>query len=116
MREPLSTADKKAARIVINLALQRDYNKTLEEYYELLTKWKAEKTTDSQATYLSLYKAIEENDQYISTRYDGLSGSRYFNTIVGLLIDEILSEKDLKDFSPSLREDLLRTAFWLKNS
>lgn len=110
MIDDFSKADKKAARIVIDLAVQRDFNRVLDEYYELLSKWKTEKPADARLTYGSLYKMVRENDKYIAGRYDCLSGSIYFNTITGLLIDEILFEEDLIAFSLEAKQKLLKTA------
>lgn len=115
MTDGFSKADKKAARAVIDLAIQRDFDRILNEYYKLLSKWKTEKPLDNRLTYGSLYGAVRENDKYIARRYDGLSGSRYFNTIVGLLIDGVLSEGDLTDFSLEAKQDLLKAARLLKD-
>ena|ERR1700754_5129497 len=115
MTDHFSKADKKVASTVSDLALQRDFNRILNECHELLNKWKIEKPGDKRLTYGSLYQTIRENDQYIAGRYDALSGSRYFNTIVGLLVDEILSPEDLTGFSSEARQDLLKMAEHFKN-
>lgn len=114
MIENFTKADKKAARMVIDLALQRDFSRILEEYHELLSKWKAEHPADNSLAYRTFYQAVHNNDQYISKTYDSLTGSRYFTTIVGLLIEGILSERDLAGFSTEARAHLLKTVTWLK--
>lgn len=116
MTERFSKTDMKVARTVIDLAVQRDFDRILDGYHRLLNRWKTEKPLDNRLTYGSLYGAVRENDKYIAGRYDGLSGSKYFNTIVGLLIDGILSEDDLTDFSPEARQDLLKTAKLFKDA
>ncbi len=110
MLNEFSKTDKKAARRAIDIALQRDFNRILNEYYELLSKWKVEKSEDNRQAYGTLYKAVRDNDKYIARRYDSLSGSQYFNTVVSLLIDEVLFETDLTDFSDEAKQHLLAVA------
>lgn len=45
--------------------------------------------------YLEIYKMTNEFDRHIANRYDGLSGSRYFMTVVNLYCDGVLKDEAL---------------------
>ena len=48
-------------------------------------------------------------DKHIANRYDNMSGSKYFITIVYLLFDEVLTMEDTESFDKDVRERLLNS-------
>jgi len=101
----LSKRNKKIAREVIEKGLQIEFAKGLNEAYEMLEKWKKHHLENREAYHL-LFKIVTDFDKHISDRYDYITGSRYFITVLSLLIDSTITEEDIKDFSPDVFEAL----------
>ena len=97
----LSKKDKKVAREVIETGLQREFEKGLGKTEELLLKWR--KGVGNSETYHAVYKHIRSLDKHIALRYDNITGSRYLITITYQLLDEVLHEEDLVDFSEDVQ-------------
>ena len=103
----LSKKDKKTAREIIEAGLQKEFAKGLFEADTILTEWK-NKAIDNREAYFSLYKQIIGFDKHIARRYDDIKGSTYLFVIAAQLYDGIISEKDLDDFSPEVKQAILR--------
>ena len=97
----LSKKDKKVAREVIDIGLQRDFEYGLDKTEELLVNWR--KGVGNKETYYAVYKHINRFNKHIALRYDGITGSRYLISITGLLLDEVLHEEDLVNFSEEVQ-------------
>jgi len=101
----LTKSQKKIARQLINLALQREcedfLNKTRCFLHEAESNGK-----DAHANYLSLFKKVDEFDKHIARHYDGMSGSRYFLTILNLYCTKILTDKDIALFDEDMQKYL----------
>lgn len=104
----LSKADKKVAREVIEKGLQIEFTNALHEADAVLQKWKKHDLGNPEAYHL-LFKTIKNFDKHIAARYDDMRGSRYFITVVDLLIDGIIADEDIKGFSPQVIEALNET-------
>ncbi len=103
----LSKKDKKVAREVIEKGLQREFEKGLRKADFILQSWKS-KTKDNSETYQHLYKHIINLDRHIAFRYDAISGSRYLLTITDQMLDNVIQEEDLADFSEEVQLYLKR--------
>lgn len=99
----LNKKDKKIARLAIDKALDAQYMAALTETKELISSWEKEKLKNKDA-YLNLFKIIDRHDDSIAKRYNGLGGSRYLITVVSVLIDGIITDEDIKDFSDETKE------------
>ena len=97
----LSKQDKKVAREVIEIGLQRDFEYGLGKTEELLLNWR--KGVSNKETYHAVYKHIRSFDKHIALRYDNITGSRYLITITGQLLDEVLHDEDLVNFSEEVQ-------------
>lgn len=106
--------DKKAAREVIEKALQRDLAESLQKTEVLIQKWKTEMTNNKE-TYYALFDHIKKFDNYLASRYDNQSGSTYLTTIIGLFIDKVIDEGDLGEFSIDVQEYIKKVANHLTN-
>ena len=104
----LSKKDKKAAREVIEKGLQREFANGLSKADTILQSWNS-KAIDNKETYHQLYKHIMNFDKHIARRYDGITGSRYLLTITGQMLDNVIHEEDLVDFSEEVRLYLILT-------
>ena len=98
----LSKKDKKAAREVIEKGLQREFETGLSKTEKLLLNWRKGIKNNTE-TYHAVYKHINLFNKHIAHRYDNITGSRYLLTITGQLLDEVLHEEDLADFSEEVQ-------------
>ncbi len=105
----LSKKDKKTAREIIEAGLQKEFAKGLFDADTILTEWK-NKAIDNREAYYSLYKQIASFDKHIARRYDDMKGSTYLFIIAAQLSDGIISENDLNEFSPEVKQAIIRIA------
>ncbi len=102
----LSKRDKKIARQIIEIGLQKEFAKGLYNADSVLNDWK-EKVRDNRESYHLLYKAINNFDKHIARRYDSMSGSKYAWIIAAQLGDEMISESDLAELSENVRQAII---------
>ncbi len=105
----LSKKDKKTAREIIEAGLQKEFAKGLFDADTILTEWK-NKAIDNREAYYSLYKQIASFDKHIARRYDDMKGSTYLFIIAAQLSEGIISESDLNEFSPEVKQAIIRIA------
>ena len=105
----LSKQEKKIARQIIEIGLQKEFAKGLSDADTILNEWK-NKSTDNRDTYHLLYKKISDFDKHIARRYDGMTGSKYLFIIAAQLQDSIISEIDLEEFSEAIKQAILLIA------
>lgn len=98
----LSKKDKKVAREVIETGLQREFEAGLSKTEELLLHWRKGEC-DNRESYHAVYKHVKYFDKHIARRYDGITGSRYLLTITGQLLDDVIHEEDLVEFSKEVQ-------------
>jgi len=103
----LSKSQKKVARELITLGLQRECKSFTAQVKEFTNSQEWE-TEDPHQFYLKLYKDVITFDKHIGKRYDNLGGSRYFMTVFGLFYDGILTTDDIAGFSTEVQNELLR--------
>jgi hypothetical protein len=95
----LSKREKKIARYCLDKGLDAEFREGLEKFETILKDWRAGKFASNREAYHSLFEAVYKKDKAIARRYDGLTGSRWLITIVGILRDGYISKDDIKDFS-----------------
>jgi hypothetical protein len=98
---------KKVARELINIGLQREC-KSFTDKVTKFTNSLEWKTGDPHELYLKLYRKVASFDKHIGQRYNDLSGSRYFITVLGLLHDKVLTEEDISRFDVEVQNKLLQ--------
>lgn len=98
---------KKTARLLINEGLQRECSKHLQKVTQLLQDANNEGLTPHE-TYLKLFGEVYDFDKYIARRYDNMSGSRYFPTILDLFRSNILTLEDISQFSEEVQQEMVR--------
>ncbi|MFC3561394.1 hypothetical protein [Pedobacter jamesrossensis] len=106
----LTKAENRIARNIFAVALQRELAKEMEVFNQILQKWKSEPQTDHRDSYYELFTAVKDFDKHIARRYDGLKNSWFYGTLIGLLADEIINEKDLTEYSEETRSQLINGA------
>jgi len=98
----LSKADKKVAREVIDIGLQRELENGLCKTETILLNWR-KGVHNNLESYQAVYKHVRKFDKHIAQRYDDITGSRYLLTITGQMLDDIIHEEDLVDFSEEVQ-------------
>ena len=107
----LSKSQKKIARELIDLGLQRECKAFTDKITKFVNSPEWE-TGNPHENYLKLYKKITSFDKQIAKRYDNITGSHYFITVWGLFYDEILTIEDIARFDSEVQNELLK----LKNT
>lgn len=110
----LTNAQKKAARQIINISLQRDYRKALAEVETIVGRWRNEELSDRDA-YMKLYQTVKRSDKTIARRYNGISGSQYIIALVGLFMEGLITADDLDILGDELKKFIIDKAEFLKN-
>ena len=103
----LTKSQKKIARELIDLGLQREcqaFKNEVEQFVNSL-EWE---TGNSKELYHKLYNKTTIFDKHIGKRYDYLTGSHYFTTVLQLIYDEILTQEDIAHFDIEVQNELLR--------
>lgn len=103
-------AENKIAKVIIEIALQRELAKELEEFSAILEKWKCQNQIDHRNSYYELFNSVKDFDKHLANRYDGLKNSIFQGTLIGLLADKVIDKTDLMDFSEVRRNQLLAWA------
>ena len=65
----------------------------------------------ASARFWALDKRIRADRQSLGVRVNEVSRSKLHNILIGLIIENVISEDDLQDFSDELRESTLQ---WLQ--
>ena len=93
----LTKEQKKIARNLIDLGLEREckgFNNTIRQ---IVCKPMESKERANHSRYLEVYKATADFDRHIADRYDGMGGSRYFMTIVNLYCEGIITDEEIAE-------------------
>jgi hypothetical protein len=101
----LSKSDKKTARILMDKGILKEIEICNTKILDILTDWKNNKK-DARETYGQVYGTVKENDKYIASNYDGISGAHYFDTVLNMYLKGLISEEDINPFSETVRERL----------
>ena len=107
MLASLTKAQKKAARTLIDLALERECAKLIRKVSKLSSKPLDDVEKPNHARYLELFKAIDSFDRRLQNRYDGITGGHYLETISYLYAEGILKEDDLEICDDEMRNDVI---------
>lgn len=108
MLDSLTKAQKKAARTLIDTALERDCASFIQKISKLVEKPLNEVDKPNHARYIDLYKAVETFDKHLASRYDGITGGKYFDTVSFLLADGCLTDEDLLICDETMKSELIR--------
>ena len=109
MKLELSKKEKAIMRQLINKGVQAEFANALRQAEDIIFAWKSGDKPNSDA-YHELYESLQQNNKFIAMRYDGMSGSRYLPTVIGIYRDKQIKDEDLKDLSDDLKEHIKQTA------
>ncbi|MEO7767461.1 MAG: hypothetical protein ABIS01_08550, partial [Ferruginibacter sp.] len=108
----LSKSDKKIARALIDKGADIEFKITLEQADKIIAEWKSG-VSDNRTAYHKLLKNVDERNNRIANRYDGLTGSGYLPTVASIYVDGQITEDDIKGISEETRAVLNK---WLELS
>ena len=100
----LNKMDKKIARIAIDKGSENAFKEAMENFEAIVKEWQEGKFTSQQDAYHKLYNAVDIKNAAISNRYDGITGGRYLQTVMGILQDGHITESDISGFSEDSKE------------
>ena len=109
----LSKREKKIARELIEKGLREEFKRGMLSFDAILQQWKNE-NGDVKENYYKIFTAVKDFDKQIARRYDGLSGSRYLDTVIGQLADELYDISEIEEFRPEVKETMLRSLKWMR--
>ena len=108
MLASLTKGQKKVARILIDLALERECAKLIRKVSKLSNKPLDDVEKPNHARYSELFKTIASFDRRLQHRYDGITGGHYLEVISYLYTEGILKEDDLEICDEEMRNDVIR--------
>jgi hypothetical protein len=103
----LSRSDKETARAIIDKGLEKEIEKSMEELEQIIAMCR-DKKLPVQEAWRQLYHSIKKNDKHISTRYDGLSGSRYDAVLTSQLKEGVIELADLEGLEDEIKSTIIR--------
>ena len=116
----LTKADKRKCRELIHIGLERECEQFVKKMQELATKpiplaelnepYREENGFSVEGhwhkRYIALYKKTEEYDKHVADRYDGITGGHYIDCVLGLYLDNIITDEEIASLSDQPREFL----------
>ena len=109
--EELTKSEKRHARALISQSVEKEFAIGLTKFDVIIQAWKDGKHENREA-YHAVFKEVKDFDKHIARRYDGVSNSNLFYTIVALLQDKLITEEDLKGF----QEETIKTLIKINNT
>ncbi len=103
----LTKPQKKIARKLINLGLQRECAKFMQSTKDFMDK--NVPTEDAHDAYIKLFNKVHDFDKHIVQRYDDLGGSYYYLTVYSLYFEGVLTDNDIREFDDELYNRLRET-------
>lgn len=100
----LTKSQKKTARKLINLGLQRECAKFMQSTKDFMNKNAS--AEDAHDAYLKLYDKVYQFDKHIARRYDGISAGQYYITVYSLYFDGVLRDEDIREFDDEIYNKL----------
>ena len=108
MLTSLTKAQKKAARTLIDLALERECAKLIRKVSNLSAKPLEDVEKPNHSRYIEIFKAITSFEKRLQHRYDGITGGHYLEVISYLYAEGILKEHDLEICDEEMINDVIR--------
>ena len=108
MLASLTKAQKKVARTLIDLALDRECAKLIRKVSKLSNKPLDDVEKPNHARYIELFKAIDSFDKRLQHRYDDITGGHYLEVISYLYAEGVLKEDDLEICDGEMKNDIIR--------
>ena len=108
MLASLTKAQKKVARTLIDLALERECAKLIRNVSRLSNKPLDDVEKPNHARYIELFKAIDSFDMRLQCRSDGITGGHYLEVVSYLYAEGVLKEDDLEICDEEMKNEIIR--------
>ena len=108
MLTSLTKAQKKAARTLIDLALERECAKLIRKVSNLSAKPLEDVEKPNHSRYIEIFKAITSFEKRLQHRYDGITGGHYLDTVSYLYVEGILKDYDLEICDEEMNNEISR--------
>ena len=102
----LTKSQKKIARRIIEMGLQREYEAGIKKLDKIISRWKREEI-DNRDAYMKLYRSLTSHDKHIARRYNRMTGSWYLYIIAAQLADKVIVIEELNDFPEDIRQNII---------
>lgn len=96
----LSKGDKKHARALMALCVEKEFEIGLTKFDKILQDWKNKKVA-SRESYYAIFTKVKDFDKHIAYRYDDIRNSTLLFNIVDLYTEKLISDEDLGKFQES---------------
>jgi len=100
----LSKKDFRDIRELLSVALEREFVLGLQQVEASIAQWRREKPGSSREHYHELLKGLKEHRKQLAHTYEDNNKLGMEMSIVRLLFEAILTEKDLEIMQPECRE------------
>ena len=82
---------------IANLVVPEDFNQSYQEIHgrHIEGPW--------HKRFIEIHNLANDFNQHIAERYDGMSGSRYINCVIGLYLDQLITDEEISRFSEEIQ-------------
>ena len=103
----LTKIDFKVIRALLSIALEREFVQGLEQVATTIAEWRAEKPESARDHYHQVLSDLKDHRKELRFFYDNQSKSIMLSSVSGLLRRGVLTEADLADIKPQLKDNLV---------
>jgi hypothetical protein len=101
----LTKSEKKLARELFDIGLQREFKEAIANVENILKEHK-NNLKDNRDTYHGILSYMKNHYRHLQKRYDSLSGSDYIFILAWLLKDNVISKEEIAGFRSEVKEIL----------
>jgi hypothetical protein len=101
--QELTKKEKKIAREVFSMSIEKEFDTALQNSEVILAKWKSGNATGREIFH-ETRSYLNNFLKHLQRRYDDLRSSDYLITLAGILKDGYITEEEIKDFSDEARK------------
>jgi len=105
--QDLTKKEKKIARDIFSMAIEKEFDEALKNSEIIIAKWKDGNATGREAFH-ETRSYLNNFLKHLQRRYDALRSSDYLITLAGILNDGFITEEEIKDFSDEAKETIKR--------
>ena len=103
--QELTKKEKKIARDIFSMAIEKEFDEALRSSEIIIAKWKDGNVT-GRVIFHETRSYLNDFLKHLQRRYDDLRPSDYLITLAGILSDGFITEEEIKDFSDEAKETI----------
>jgi hypothetical protein len=105
--QELTKKEKKIARDIFSLAIEKEFETASQNSEIIMAKWKSG-NAKGREVFHETRSYLNDFLKHLERRYDNLRVASYLMTLAGILKDGYITEEDIKDFSHEAKEMIKR--------